>query len=63
MTLRQEIKQLKAANERLRWENLRMRLEIEIFLDGFESRAAKKILARYRHKREIRDEASKATQN
>jgi len=34
-----------------------------VLLDGTESKAAKKILGKYRRKRDIRNETSLATQN
>lgn len=43
--LRQELRQL-------RWDNLRMRLEIDVLCDSTTSRAAGLILAKYRRKRD-----------
>ena len=63
MTTRQQIRQLKEQVDLLRWENLKMRLHFEVLLDGTESKAAKKILGKYRRKRDIRNETSLATQN
>jgi hypothetical protein len=58
-----QIKQLKEANHRLSIDNLRMRLQFEILIEGTDSKAAKKILAYYRSLRAKRDESSLSTQN
>ena len=63
MTNRQQIRQLEERNHKLSWDNLQLRLEMEILIDGTESKAAKKILSKYRRKRDIRNEDSLATQN
>lgn len=52
MTLRQRIKHLQEQGDRLKWENLRMRLEIDVFLKGTHTEAAHRILEKYRRKRE-----------
>ena len=57
MTLIQKCKELKEENLLLRCDNLRMRLDLEVLLDGTESKAAQIILERYRHKREERNNA------
>lgn len=56
-------KELIEQNQKLRFDNLMMRLEFEVLIDGTESRAAKKILAKYRLKRAIRNESELATKN
>jgi len=61
--INERLKDLERRNGKLLWENLKMRLEFEVLIDHPEGKAAKKILARYRRKRDIRDEASLATQN
>jgi len=63
MTTTQQIRQLKEQNDKLRIDNLRMRLHFEVLLDGTESKAAKKIMGIYRRKRAKRNEASLSTQN
>ena len=57
MTLIQECKQLEKENLLLRCDNLRMRLDLEVLLEGTESKAAQIILEKYRHKREERNNA------
>ena len=57
MILRQKYKELKKENLLLRCDNLRMRLDLEVLLDGTESKAAQIILEKYRHKREERNNA------
>ena len=47
----------------LRFENLKMRLEIEQLTYNPDSGASKKIIAKYRRKREIRNELYKSMQN
>jgi len=63
MTLRKQIKQLQEHNHKLCIDNLRMRLEFEIVMDAPNGRAAKKILDKYRRKRDRRDEALLELQN
>ena len=63
MTTRQQIRQLKEQNDKLRWENLKMRHHFEVLLDGTESKAAKKIMGIYRRKRAKRDDAFLELQN
>lgn len=48
---------------RLCWQNLKLRLEMEVIAERPESRAAQKILDRYRKKIEARREILKALQN
>ena len=62
-TVNQRIKELEERNHRLEFDNLRMRLEFEVLIDGTESRAAKKILSKYRRKRAIRNESELSTKN
>ena len=57
MTLTQKCKQLEEENLLLRCDNLRMRLDLEVLIDGTESKAAQIILEKYRHKREERNNA------
>jgi len=57
MILIQKCKQLEKENLLLRCDNLRMRLDLEVLIDGAESKAAQIILERYRHKREERNNA------
>jgi len=56
-------KELEEQNHRLRFDNLRMRIEFEVLIDGTDSMAAKKILAKYRRKRDIRNESELSTKN
>ena len=63
MTQKQQIAELKELNQYLRFENLKMRLEFEVLVENINSKASQKILAKYRRKREIRDEAEKALRN
>ena len=55
MTLTQKCKQLKEENLLLRCDNLRMRLDLEVLIDGTKSKAAQIILEKYRRKREERN--------
>jgi len=48
---------------RLRFENLKLRLEIEQLVFWPDSRDAEKIRAKYRKKKAIRDEAELMTKN
>ena len=57
MTLTQKCKELEKENLLLRCDNLRMRLDLEVLLDGTESKAAQIILKKYRRKREERNNA------
>ena len=57
MILIQKCKQLEKENLLLRCDNLRMRLDLEVLIDGTESKAAQIILEKYRHKREERNNA------
>jgi hypothetical protein len=52
MTKKERIKELEAVNMKLRVDNLRMRLEIDVLCDSTTSRAAGIILAKYRRKRD-----------
>jgi len=61
--LRKQIRHLERRNHHLSFENLKMRLEIDVLMDQPDSRAAKKILDKYRRKRARIEEALKAAQN
>jgi len=61
--LRKQLKELEKRNQHLSFENLKMRLEIDVLMDQPDSRAAKKILDKYRRKRERVEEVFKAAQN
>ena len=63
MKLRERNNELEKRNSKLMWDVLKMRLEFEVIAENPESKAAKKIIARYRLRRDIRNEISKATQN
>lgn len=54
---------LQEHNDKLSFDVLKMRLDFEIVADNPDSPAAKKILAYYRRKKAIRDEAEQAAQN
>jgi len=56
MTPTQRIKELEKLNHKLSIDNLRMRLEFEVLLDGTASKASQKILDKYRRKRLTRNE-------
>ena len=62
-TLRKRLKEMEERNLFLSCDNLRMRLDFEVLIDGIESKAAQIILERYRRKRTERNESSLATQN
>jgi hypothetical protein len=47
----------------VRWENLMMRLELETIAENPESKAAKKIIAKYRRKMKAREERYLSAQN
>ena len=57
------MKSLKEQNNKLRWEKLKLRLEIEQLVFWPESEATKQIITKYRLEKKIRDEVSLSTQN
>jgi hypothetical protein len=57
MTLKEKNKELQEQNLILRCNNLRLRMDIEVLIDGKTSKAARKIIERYRRKRAQRDDA------
>ena len=57
------MKSLKEQNNKLRWEKLKLRLEIEQLVFWPESKATRRIINKYRLEKKIRDEVSLATQN
>ena len=63
MTQEERIKELKAQNDKLRRDNLFMRLHLEVIAENPESKAAKKIIARYRRLMLAREERLKEIQN
>lgn len=63
MTNKEKIKELEAVNMKLRVDNLRMRLEIDVLCDSTTSRAAGLILAKYRRKRDKLNESFIALNN
>jgi len=63
MTNKEKIKELEAVNMKLRVDNLRMRLEIDVLCDSTTSRAAGIILAKYRRKRDKLNESFIALNN
>lgn len=63
MTNKEKIKELEAVNMKLRVDNLRMRLEIDVLCDSTTSRAANIILAKYRRKRDKLNESFIALNN
>ena len=52
MTNKEKIKELEAVNMKLRVDNLRMRLEIEIMTERPQGLAAKKIRRKYQSRRD-----------
>jgi len=63
MTQKEQIQNLKAQNDKLRRDNLFMRLHLEVIAGNPESKAAKKIIARYRRIMIAREERLKEIQN
>ena len=57
------MKSLKEQNNDLRYEKLKLRLEIEQLIFWPESEETKQIIAKYRKEKKIRDEVSLSTQN
>jgi len=55
--------ELSKRHHNLLWENLKMRLELEIIAERPESKAAQRIINRYRRKIAARNEVLKALQN
>jgi hypothetical protein len=53
----------KKIHQKLLWENLKMRIELEVIAERPDSRAAKKILDRYRRKMAQREEALRSLEN
>jgi len=47
----------------LRWQNLKLRLEIEILIENPVSKAAQKIIDEYRQKRQIDKELDQSLKN
>ena len=62
-TLKKQNVELRKEIKKLRWDNLKMRLEIDILIDGTESKAAKILISRYRQKRIELEEREKALMN
>jgi hypothetical protein len=58
-----KIKELERTIRKLSYDNLRMRLHLEVLTDGADSRAAKIILEGYRMKRARRKEQEQAERN
>ena len=63
MIQKQTIATLKKQNDKLRFDNLRMRMHLEILSKNIDSLAAKKILAIYRRKILAREERYLESQN
>jgi len=61
--LYEQIVTLKERNGKLMFDVLKMRLDFEVVAENPESPAAKKILAHYRRKKQIRDEADQMLKN
>jgi len=57
------MKSLEEQNNELRWDKLKLRLEIEQLVFWPESKATKQIINKYRLEKKIRDEVSLATLN
>ena len=58
-----DVPELQKALKHLRIQNLKMRLDFEVLIDHPEGKAAKKILAKYRRMRTVRNERLLSTQN
>jgi hypothetical protein len=63
MTLKQKNSELEEQNLILRCNNLRLRMDIEVLIDGKTSKSARKIIERYRRKRAQRNDAELELQN
>jgi hypothetical protein len=63
MTTRQKNSELEEQNLLLRCNNLRLRMDIEVLIDGKSSKAARKIIERYRRKRAQRNDVELELQN
>ncbi len=58
-----KIKELQKQIDYLRWQNLKLRLEIEILTENPQGKEAQKIIKKYCLKRQINDERDKALKN
>jgi hypothetical protein len=57
------VKHLERWNTRLMWENLKLRLDTEVVAENPEGKAAKKIIASWRRRKDRRNEMRLAAQN
>jgi len=62
-TLEELIVDLEKSNDKLRIDNLKMRLELEILAEDTRSVLSRKIIAKYRRLKAQRDERELETQN
>lgn len=63
MKAREKIKELEEVIHKLRIDNLMMRLDFEILIQDINSRAAQKILEKYKQKRREREESDLMLKN
>jgi hypothetical protein len=63
MTLKQKNSELEEQNLILQCNNLRLRMDIEVLIDEKSSKAARKIIERYRRKRAQRNDSELELQN
>ncbi len=58
-----KIKELQKQVDYLRWQNLKLRLEVEILTENPQSKTAQKIIEKYRRKRQIDKELDQSLKN
>lgn len=63
MTAKEKLQELERHIDKLRLDNLRMRLQLEALVENINSFESKKILANYRKLRQIRKEQELEGQN
>ncbi len=63
MTLKEQIKDLEKANKKLRYDNLMMKIHLDLLATDINSLASQRILAKYRRLRLIKKEQCLEGQN
>jgi len=58
-----KIKELQKQVDYLRWQNLKLRLEVEILTENPQSKTVQKIIEKYRRKRQIDKELDQSLKN